>query len=113
MEELIEKRAPYAGAQIHQVTPILDEGPPWTYFVFPVSGKIFEGLKGEELFNRLREEELKREFPLILITLKLVGEEALSFSPEGGPVTFQGKPMPGGLDISNEVEEFLFTGKLP
>jgi phosphoribosylglycinamide formyltransferase-1 len=91
MHQLIQDKAPYAGAQIHQVTRVLDEGPPWTYFIFPVTAGA--------LFDRLRSEELKREFPLILMTLKRLGDGSLTF------------PMPGGIDLSREVEAWLKQSK--
>lgn len=90
--ELIEKRAQETGIMIHRVTPELDAGPAVTYCTFPLRGGKFDSLwermekklntrslseikrkegEREPLFKAIREEQKKREFPLILATLRL------------------------------------------
>ena len=85
--ELIEKEASESGTMIHLATEDLDRGPPASYVSFPIRGQGFddlwtdvagqdiEGLKkqyGEELplLQRIRQEGLRRERPLLLETLK-------------------------------------------
>jgi len=93
--ELIKKREDEAGAMIHLVTETLDEGPPLTYCSFPIRGGEFDVLWGqfeekiqrkslpeiikgegeqEPLFEKIRDEELSREFPLIIVTLQKLAE---------------------------------------
>lgn len=119
-----------AGAMMHLATPELDEGPPVTYFRFPLMGPDFDPLwaqfarkleneslaaikaregEAEPLFARIRAEELRREFPLILLTLKNLAEGHFRLIPAG--VEVAGWPVPGGMDITRQVEEFLVLGE--
>ncbi len=126
MWQLMEVGAREAGAMMHLVTPELDKGPPVTYFHFPLHGPGFdplwqayrekrhqlsqEDIKAKEgdqepLFAYIRAEELRREFPLILLTLKNLATRRLVLTPEG--VREGGRLVPGGFDITAEVEEYL------
>jgi phosphoribosylglycinamide formyltransferase 1 len=122
----METGAEEAGAMLHLVTPVLDKGPPVTYFHFSLRGPGFEPLwqayrekrrhrsweeikaqEGDEepLFASIRAEELRREFPLILLTLKNLADGRLV-------LTFQGvreghRLVPGGFDTTEEVEEYV------
>lgn len=101
--ELIEKGEGEAGAMIHLVTEQLDEGPPITYCTFPIRGGEFDFLweqfeeklkrkslseiikeegEGEPLFKKIREEELSREFPLIIVTLQKLAEDYIKITDE-------------------------------
>lgn len=126
MWQLLESGATEAGAMMHLATPVLDQGPPVTYFHFPVTGPGFDPLwqayrekrqrltleeirarEGEQepLFARLRAEELRREFPLILLTLKNLASRRLRLTAAG---VWEGdRLVPGGFDISREVEAYL------
>lgn len=118
--ELIRTRAPYAGAQIHLVTPELDEGPAVTFCKFSIKTpeyeplwrrleedilcKSFEEIQSrykEEypLFKKIREEEFLREIPLILMTLKILSEKGFHIKE-------------GGIDLSGEVNGYLKTHSL-
>ncbi len=126
MWQLMADEAREAGAMMHLVTPVLDKGPPVTYFHFPLQGSRFDPLwqsfrekrrifsledirarEGEQepLFSHLRGEELRREFPLILLTLKNLASGRLTLTFAG--VRAAGRLVPGGFDISREVEEYL------
>lgn len=126
--QLMETGASEAGAMLHLATPALDEGPPVTYCHFPLRGPAFDPLweayrqkrrrlslaeiKAQEgdqepLFAQIRAAELQREFPLILLTLKNLGEGALVLTHQGvfqGPLLF-----PRGFDITEQVEAYLQT----
>ena len=126
MWQLMSARAREAGAMMHLATPRLDAGPPVAYFRFPLSGTAFaagweqwerkrktqtlaqiqaqEG-EAEPLFALLRAEELRREFPLILLTLKNLASGAFHLSREG--VTLAGRLIPEGIDLTEQVEEFI------
>ena len=85
--ELIEDSAAESGTMIHIATEDLDRGPPASYVSFPIHGQGFDDLwrevsgqdintlkkqHGEEftLLQRIRQEGLRRERPLLLETLK-------------------------------------------
>ena len=126
MWQLTESGAQEAGAMMHLATPELDAGPPVAYFRFPLRGPAFDSLwtawtekrqahtlaaiqaaerESEPLFARIRAEELRREFPLILLTLKNLAEGRFRLTRQGAAV--QGKPIPSGFDLTPQVEEFL------
>jgi phosphoribosylglycinamide formyltransferase-1 len=111
---------------LHLVTPILDKGPPVTYCHFPLTGPGFDPLwqayrekrqvsawedikardgDQEPLFAYIRGEELRREFPLILLTLKNLATGRLVLTFAG--VREAGRLVPNGFDMSPEVEEYI------
>jgi len=126
MWQLMESGIREAGGMMHLATPELDEGPPVTYFRLSLTGPEFEPLWGdftrkrrqhglaeiqaregeaEPLFARIRREELRREFPLILLTLKNLAAGRFKLSRDG--VHADGHLLPRGLDLSGQVEEYL------
>ncbi len=117
MWQLISARASEAGAMMHKVTPELDEGPAISYFKFSLRTPEFQtlweytevlllkhhlsGLKkleGEnnKLFKKIREEEVKRELPLIVYTLKYLAEDKIILGSKDLP-----------MNLTKEVEEFI------
>jgi len=89
--ELISQKSPEAGAMMHLVTPELDRGPVVSYYTFPIQGEEYqtlwqqleeqlpnitlEEIKREAyrtypLFYKIREEEFRREIPLVVLTLR-------------------------------------------
>jgi phosphoribosylglycinamide formyltransferase-1 len=126
MWQLLAAGAREAGAMMHLATPELDEGPPVTYFRFPLRGPGFDPLwaafarklqnqslaaiqaqerEEEPLFARIRAEELRREFPLILLTLKNMAEGRFLLTRAG--VEVAGRLTPTGFDLTDQVEKFL------
>jgi phosphoribosylglycinamide formyltransferase-1 len=126
MWQLMAAGSQEAGGMMHLATPELDQGPPVTYFRLPLTGPEFEPLwvdftrkrrqhrlaeiqaregEAEPLFAKIRQEELRREFPLILLTLKNLATGRLKLSRAG--VHADGRSLPRGVDLSREVEEFL------
>jgi phosphoribosylglycinamide formyltransferase-1 len=124
--QIIASGAKEAGAMMHLATPELDEGPAVAYFRFSLTGRDFDPLweqfaeklkknrladiqaregEAEPLFARIRAEELRREFPLILLTLKGLAEGRFRLTHQGAEV--EGRPVPRGLDITSQVEGFL------
>ncbi|PMP65191.1 MAG: formyl transferase [Thermodesulfobacterium geofontis] len=120
MWQLISARSAETGAMMHLVTPELDEGPPISFFRLPLRTPEFlplweetekkllkyhltglKNLEGEEnrLFKKIREEELKRELPLIVYTLKYLGEDKILFDSEDLP-----------LDLTEEIENYIKRG---
>jgi len=78
MRKLIESNAKEAGCTMHLVTPELDKGPPISYCTFPIVGSDYEPLWKEyystgnysKLFSKIRQEEFRRELPLVIHTIK-------------------------------------------
>lgn len=118
--QLIESRAERTGVMMHLVTPELDEGPPVTYCTFSIRGAPFdehwerlereglERLRAQEgyettLFKLIREHGLKREFPLIVSTVKAFSEGRVRI--EGGQILdCGGIPIPG-YDLTEEIDQ--------
>jgi phosphoribosylglycinamide formyltransferase-1 len=130
MWQIMEEGQKEAGGMMHLVTPELDAGPPAAHFHFPLTGPAFEPLwsefakkrgskglaeiqkeegEGEPLFAKIRAEELKREFPLILLTLKNLAEGTIRLTREGAEV--KGGIVPQGFDVTGQVEEYLGRGQ--
>jgi len=74
MRELATTGARSTGAMMHVVTPELDRGPVATYFAFSLTGEPYDSLRAsgdtDALADAIRKQELRREFPLILATLR-------------------------------------------
>ncbi len=114
--KLIDERAAETGAMMHLVTPELDRGPVVTYCTFPIMGKPFDLYwksigtgqepdkeKARELFCLIREHGLKREFPLILSTIRAFSEGKVKI--ENGQVfDCRGQPI-AGYDLSREIDK--------
>lgn len=118
--KLIEEKAETSGVMMHLVTPELDRGPAVTYCTFPIRGGAFdpyweelerlglEKLKSQQgennsLFKLIRQEGLKREFPLILTTLKTLSEERVRIEGET-VLDVAGRPI-RGYDLTQEIEK--------
>lgn len=63
IRQLIKNKEKESGVMIHLVTPELDEGPPITYCEYKIE---------DHDFDKIRQQGLKREFPLIVETLRLL-----------------------------------------
>ena len=111
IEELIRQRAETTGAMMHLVTPELDRGPVITYYSFPLQGGNFDYLWGEgavgrgPLFWLIRQEGVRREIPLIVLTLKALAEGTIRIK-DGKILDSTGKELEG-LSLTEEVEEYL------
>lgn len=123
---LMEKRTAETGVMMHLVTKDLDEGPPVTYVTFPIRGLNFDHLwedldsrlrtqslehlmktEGESnpLFREIRRQGVRRELPLIVMTLKALCENRIRIK-KGRVLDERGKEI-GGICLNNEVEEYL------
>ncbi|GBC97574.1 Phosphoribosylglycinamide formyltransferase [bacterium HR17] len=124
--QLIRQRAQWAGAQIHLVTPELDSGPPVSFCRLPLQTPelrpLWEALdvklrrqtldaiiategEREPLFAAIRQRELRRELPLILLTLKKLAQGEIHLRDK--QVLWHNSPAPHGVDLTEEVEAFL------
>jgi phosphoribosylglycinamide formyltransferase-1 len=111
---------------MHLVTKDLDEGPPVTYVTFPIRGPKFDRLwedfslklkdhpfhqlikeEGEEnpLFKEIREQGVRRELPLIVMTLKAFAEKKVRV--EKGKILDEKRNAVQGICLNREVEEYL------
>ena len=120
--ELIENRADRTGVMMHLATPELDEGPPVSYCSFSIKGAPFdehwqklgkepmEAIKardGEEieLFKLIRQHGLKREFPLIVSTVKAFSEGRVRV--ENGTIIDSSGNTIAGYDLSEEIDRIV------
>lgn len=123
--QLIEQRATSSGVMMHLVTPELDRGPAVTYCTFslrtpaltPLWEKIenqhIEEVKAKEgennsLFRSIRAEGLKREFPLILATIRSFSRGHVRVE-NGIILDNDGKPI-YGYDLTKEINSSLVAG---
>ncbi|MBW2038016.1 MAG: formyl transferase [Deltaproteobacteria bacterium] len=111
IEELIRQGAQSTGVMMHLVTEELDRGPVVTYCTFPIQGGAFAPLWGGgpsergDLFWRIRQEGVRREIPLIVLTLKALAEGKIRIK-EGKILDNRGEKV-NGLSLTHEVEEYL------
>jgi phosphoribosylglycinamide formyltransferase-1 len=123
---LIQRRSTETGVMMHLVTKDLDEGPPITFATFPIKGRDFDGLwkdldgklkhqsfqqvvkeEGEKnpLFKEIRRQGVRRELPLIVMTLKALSENKVRIE-RGKVLDDKGKEI-DGYCLNEEVEEYL------
>ena len=120
--QVIEDRATEHGATVQVATDDWDKGPTASYVSFPVHGGDFDALwaaaegrdvaairaeHGEALplFQRIRQEGIRRERPLLLETLKALAEGRLRVV-DRRVVDPTGAPIPG-LNLNPQVEQAL------
>jgi phosphoribosylglycinamide formyltransferase-1 len=102
---LIQNKAETAGAMMHLVTPELDRGPVISYCLFSIRDEPFVDYwrtdNNDMLFRLIRQHELIREFPLIILTLQALswGEVAIK---DGKIIDAQGK-ITKGYDLSDKI----------
>ena len=110
MAELARTGAARTGAMVHIVTPELDRGPTTSYCSFSIEGEPFASLRGagdtDALADAIREDERRREFPLILTTLRSLAAGDIVIS-ERRAYNSGGRLLDGGRDLSAEVERLL------
>lgn len=123
--QLIENRAIETGVMMHLVTERLDEGPPITYCTFPIRGGVFDPLwddlemklaeksmadivaegEGNPLFMEIRRQGVRREIPLLILTLKALAEGRVRVA-EGKVVNERGEEI-GAMHLNSEIEGYL------
>jgi phosphoribosylglycinamide formyltransferase-1 len=117
--QLIESRERESGVMMHLVTPQLDAGPPVTYCTFSIRDDLNERLwigteenyKGylETLFWDIRDRGLRREFPLIIATLKAFSDGKVRIK-EGKIVNAEGQVLTGGYNLTEEIDAAIKKG---
>ena len=104
---LIQNKAETAGAMMHLVTPELDRGPVVSYCLFSIKGAPFAEYwrknDKEMLFRLIRQHELAREFPLIILTLQSLSRGEVSIKDKR-VIAAQGKSI-SGYNLSDKVDE--------
>ena len=120
--KLIESGASETGVMMHLVIPELDKGPPVTYCTFPIRGEPFdrhwEEIKGlsvnelmaqqgdaNPLFSLIRSEGVKRELPLIVVTLKAFSEGTVRI--EEGKVTDSSGQTVKGYSLTEVIDAIV------
>jgi phosphoribosylglycinamide formyltransferase-1 len=103
---LIRNKADTAGAMMHLVTPELDRGPAISYCLFSIKGEPFaEYWRRDDkdmLFRLIRQHELTREFPLIILTLQALSRGEVGIK-DRRVIDAQGKPIKG-YDLSAKID---------
>ncbi len=119
---LIGQQATVSGVYMHLVTPSLDQGPVVTYCRYAINGPEFaaawqavagrsvaevKAAEGESLdvFQRIRQEGVRREVPMILATLTALGEGRVQLLPTG-PGDAVGNAI-APVDLSSAIEAGL------
>jgi folate-dependent phosphoribosylglycinamide formyltransferase PurN len=119
---LMEHQAEKTGVMMHLVTPELDRGPVASFCRFSIRGDRFDQLwrqlEGKSisnikktdgelnvLFRLIREEGLKREFPLIIATIKAFSEGQVRVQA-GKVLDAHGKIIPG-YDLTREIDRLV------
>lgn len=114
-----------SGVLINRVVPEVDEGPVIAFCRYPLHGPALDPLwsavagrpvdelraqEGEELplFQAIRAAGVQREIPLTVQTLVALANGRVCLV-DGQPVTDSG-PLPGGLDLTAEVERAIAAG---
>jgi phosphoribosylglycinamide formyltransferase-1 len=104
---LIQNKAETAGAMMHLVTPELDKGPVISYCLFSIKDEPFAGYwqrdNKDMLFRLIRQHELAREFPLIILTLQALSRGEVDIK-DGRIIDAQGKLI-SGYNLSGKVNE--------
>jgi phosphoribosylglycinamide formyltransferase-1 len=104
---LIRNKAETAGAMMHLVTPELDRGPVVSYCLFSIKGEPFAEYWRRDnknmLFRLIRQHELAREFPLIILTLQSLSRGEVSIK-DGRVIDVQGKLI-SGYNLSSKVDK--------
>ncbi len=124
--ELITRGADMTGVMVHLVTEALDEGPPITYCTFPLKGNPFDSLwvemgaklafmplgeiiqeEGEKnaLFQEIRRQGVKREIPLLLLSMKALAEGKVRV--QRGKILDQEGQEAGPACLNGEIDEHL------
>jgi len=123
---LIQDRAARTGVMMHLVTKELDQGPPITFVTFPIRGGDFDRgwldldvtlrckslrqLVDEEgennlLFREIRRQGVRRELPLIVMTLKAFAEKRIRVV-ERRLLDDEGRAVEG-VCLDDEVESYI------
>jgi folate-dependent phosphoribosylglycinamide formyltransferase PurN len=119
---LIEQKACETGVMMHLVTPELDRGPAVSYCRFSIRGNGFDPLwqqvenksvsdikksEGERnpLFIKIREDGLKREFPLIIATIKSFSDGKVGV--QAGQVLDGHGKIIGSYDLTQEIDRLV------
>ena len=104
---LIQNKVDTAGAMIHLATPELDRGPVISYCLFSIKSESFSEYWRKDdknmLFRLIRQHELVREFPLIILTLQALSQGDIGIK-DGRVIDAQGKTI-SGYNLSGKVDE--------
>lgn len=122
--ELIKTRATETGVMMHLITEHLDRGSPISFCRFSIRGGAFDQLwqemerrleresldeiaaqEGEDnsLFKLIRQEGVKREFPMVVGAIKNVAEGNVKIS-NGTAQDARGRVLANGYDLTREID---------
>jgi phosphoribosylglycinamide formyltransferase-1 len=106
---LIQNKADAAGAMMHLATPELDRGPVISYCLFSIKGEPFAEYWRKDnkdmLFRLIRQYELAREFPLIILTLQALSRGEVGIE-DRRVIDVRGKSIKG-YDLSAKIDRIV------
>jgi phosphoribosylglycinamide formyltransferase 1 len=100
--KVVENGDPCYGAMVHICSPELDRGAIVAYDSFPTEPILNETIPAEEKARRVRAEELRREAPLLMTSIKMLVDEQVSIRC-GKVYDRDGAEVEGCLDLSDRV----------
>ena len=124
--QLIGSNASESGVMIHMVTPELDQGPPITYCLYKIKDQNFSALwdemdekrqrmslneiksqegEGNNLFQMIRKEGVKRELPLLFETIRWLSWRRIKILDR--KVYLDDKVYSGGVCLNEQVERAI------
>jgi phosphoribosylglycinamide formyltransferase-1 len=107
IQTLIQNKDETAGAMMHLATPELDRGPVISYCLFSIKDEPFarywRSNDKDMLFQLIRQYELPREFPLIILTLQSLSRGEIEIR-NGRVIDARGKSI-RGYDLSSKVDK--------
>ncbi len=121
--QLIDTNAEQTGVMMHLVTPELDRGPVVAYCTFPIRGRPFDrywrqvevkpvaeikNTQGENnpLFRAIRRHGLKREFPLIIATIRAFSQGRIKITENQTVVDADNRTIMG-YDMTGEINRLI------
>jgi len=107
--KVVENRDPQYGATVHICSPELDRGAIVAYDSFPTDHIINAPITAEEKVRRIRAEELRREAPLLMESIRMLVDGEVSIR-DGKVYDSDGIEAKGCSDLSARVSQALERG---
>ncbi len=107
---VVENGDPCYGATVHICSPELDRGAIVAYDSFPTEHILSTPITTNEKARRIRAEELRREAPLLMTSIKMLVDEEV-FIRDGKVFGRDGVEVEGCLDLSGRVSLALERGR--
>lgn len=113
VKRIIKEKVLSAGAMVHVVSRKLDRGHPITFTQISLDSFEYKELwdnpkKANWLAKKIRDDQYKRELPLIILTLKFLANGTIYFSKGEVCATERlRRGLKDGFDLTDQVEKWL------